>query len=221
MRRIGATLLGLCACSAPNPLFGLGEPGMGSDGAFDDTGDTGGLSGATDARDLGPGEDWPEGTGLCVFAGLRNNGSIDDDGCEAAADELGATCDALVPLLFAAGTDAGAARTELGERLGEPASSVTTPASVVVADDLDAFVFGPLTTSLFDANVVESDAVWTGLTDTATNNCQNWTSGKDERTAGVADSHRADEGWIADDVASCGARLPVVCLCRTAMAPDE
>ena len=225
MHRSPATLwlLAFCACSAPNPLFGLdGGLGEDSEGSVAGASDSGSFdSGASESGELESGDvglDDGSGPALYVFSGRVNNGSIDDDGCLAAAEAFALDC-APIPLLFDAGTDPAAARLELGALLGELTVPIRTPDQIEVAPDLDAFVFGPLTTSLADAGIAESDAVWTGLTDLDTVNCQDWTSGNDDRTAGVADTHTTHEGWIADDVADCGTRLPVLCLCRT--EPDD
>lgn len=228
MHRSPATLwlLALCACSAPNPLFGL-DAGLEEDSK-------GSVAGASDSGPLGEGESGEgdgEGSGaggesgdvgldapsdvLYVFAGRINNGSIDDDGCLAAADALALGCVAPIPLLFDAGTDRLAARLELGAQLFDVDRPIVSADEIEVAADLDAFVLGPLTTSLSDAGVVTSTAVWTGLTELDTANCQDWTSGNDDRTAGVASTLTTDEGWIGGDVANCGTSLPVVCLCST------
>ena len=223
MHRTPATLwlLAWCACSAPNPLFGLDagleEDSKGSVAGASDSGVGGeGESGEGDGEGDGDsGDVAPAAPSLYVFAGRVDNGSIDDDGCLAAADALALGCVAPVPLLFDAGTDPLTARLELGARLGETDAPVVSPEQIEVAEDLDAFVLGPLTTSLIDAGIVESEAVWTGLTELDTVNCQNWTSGNDDRTAGVASTLSTHEGWIADGVADCGRSLPVVCLCST------
>lgn len=232
MHRSPATLwlLALCACSAPNPLFGLdagleedskGSVAGASDSGALEEGETDGASGEGGSGDGGgDGESGdvgldPPSDVLYIFAGRVNNGSIDDDGCLAAADALALGCVAPIPLLFDAGTDRVTARLELGAQLGDVDRPIVAPDETVVAEDLDAFVLGMLTTSLSDAGIVASPAVWTGLTDLDTVNCQDWTSGNDDRTAGVASTLTTDEGWIAEDVAHCGTSLPVVCLCST------
>ncbi len=222
------------ACARPNPRF---DPDAES---AELTGSTGGLAGTSDdhgATDFETGGlNSSDDTGfetdgstarLLVFASERSNGSLDferetdslqaDAHCasiDSARDTplCGGTIRAFV---FVAPVPTGP---RIPEQLDLPSDRpVDAPNGSRIADSLHAFATGPHLTTLTDADVVPSatTGVWTGLNPSEQGNCQGWTSGNDERRGGAGEIH-GEQGWATATVASCGAELPILCLCEAA-----
>ncbi len=202
------------ACARPNPRYADAE--VSGSAEVESDGDS------TGAREV----DASSGSGsaavvVYAFATEETNGSVGGDGtpeglqgalalCIRAAAALEAPCAREpVPVLFGVdGEDA---------LFGSVASDgpVVSLAGTRLADTVELFAEGPLLVSLPEASVVAASAgrVWTGLNADVSSNCSGWTSGNSDRLGG-AGSVVGDAGWLGAESASCGDRLPVLCLCE-------
>jgi hypothetical protein len=225
----------LCSCLAKtNPNYDDGETAsstsvgtsVGSSSTSTElsaSASTGGGSGVTASTTMAEGP-----TQLLLFVTEPTNGSTDAPNdseiegpagaaleCEEIVTRDGLPC--LSPPRAFLFVDSGVAPADAASALGVHDSlPISTPGGIVLADNVEDFVLGPLSQPLDSAGVTTSLYVWTGLDPAAPNNCEGWTTSTDPVVGGlglVAGVDGGQAGWVAAGAGDCAEEYPVLCLC--------